>query len=197
MKELKVVSNCSCGCEEERVKKEETIKKQDESCCGSDCNCGDEQKLSKDEVVIDFLYLDLSQCERCQGADNNLEKAIKDVKNVLKAAGKEVVLNKINITNEELAEKYRFVSSPTIRVNGIDILDEVTEDNCESCGDLCGDEVDCRTWSYKGSKYTEPPKELIVESVLERVYGDKKNEISEKEYVMPENLKKFFDGLKK
>jgi len=72
---------------------------------------------------------------------------------VLEATGTEVVLNKINVNTEELAVAYKFKSSPTIRVNGHDIQIEVRESLCESCGDLCGDEVYCRVWVYQGNEW--------------------------------------------
>jgi len=109
-------------------------------------------------LVIDFLYLDLSVCTRCQGTDTSLDEALAEVSRVLEATGTEVIVNKINVNTEELAIKHRFLSSPTIRVNGHDIQMEVKESLCESCGDLCGDEVDCRVWVYQGKEYTVPPK---------------------------------------
>ncbi len=191
MKELNVVSSCSCGCDSERDDKVE------ESCCGSDCKCNEESNNQDDKIIIDFLYLDLNECTRCQGTDRNLEEAILEVKNVLKSAGRKVEFNKINIISEEVAKEYEFISSPTIRVNGVDIQEEVTEDNCESCGDLCGDEVDCRTWKFKGKTYSEPPKSLIVEGILSKVYSKDETQTSNDKYEMPENLKKFFEGKKK
>ncbi len=191
MKELNVVSSCSCGCDTESNVEVE------ESCCGSDCNCDEELKKSDEKIIIDFLYLDLDECTRCQGTDQNLEGAVLEVKNVLKSAGKAVEVNKVNIISEELAKKYHFLSSPTIRVNGVDIQEEVTEDNCESCGDLCGDEIDCRTWNFKGNTYTEPPKSLIVEGILSKVYGKYESQKVKNDYEVPENLKNFFEGIKK
>jgi len=191
MKELNVISSCTCGCNSENDEKVE------ESCCGSDCRCNEESNYTDEKIIIDFLYLDLNECTRCQGTDQNLEEAILEVENVLKSAGKEVEINKVNIISEELAKKYQFLSSPTIRVNGVDIQEEITEDNCESCGDLCGDEVDCRTWEFKGETYSEPPKSLIVEGILKRVYGENELENNDDKYEIPENLKKFFKGKNK
>ena len=140
--------------------------------CGSGC-CGGEvpKQAGKRKVVIDFLYLDLSVCKWCQGTDKSLEEALNDISNVLQASGIEVVVNKINVTSEELAIKHRFISSPTIRVNGRDIQMEVREKLCDSCGDLCGDSVDCRVWVYNGEEYTIPPKALIIEGILKAVHG--------------------------
>lgn len=113
------------------------------SCNGSDC-CGSFNEKKK--MVIDFLYLDLDTCVRCQGTESNLDVAISEVSAVLKSAGFEVSVNKINITTPELATKYEFLSSPTIRINGNDIALDVTETACLDCGDICGDSVDCRSW---------------------------------------------------
>lgn len=161
--------------------------------CGSGC-CGSE--LERNQIFIDFLYLDLSVCERCQGAENNLDKAISEVAGVLKAAGFDIVVNKVNITSKELAIKYEFLSSPTIRINGNDIELEVKESSCQECGDLCGSDVDCRVWVHEGIEYNEPPKAMIVNAILKEVYGGgKAPTVKPEDYVLPDNLQIFFDGL--
>jgi len=116
---------------------------------------------------------------------------------VLESTGVEVFVNKVNISSEELAMEYRFVSSPTIRVNGRDIQMDVKENLCESCGDLCGDTVDCRLWIYNGEEYTVPPKAMIVESILKEVYGGNSHTEDKQEgiFIVPDNLKKFFRAL--
>lgn len=162
-------------------------------CSGSDDCCTPKQHTAK-KFIIDFLYLDLSICTRCQGADKALDEAIADVSHVLKAAGYDVAVNKVNITTKELAIKYQFVSSPTIRVNGHDIDVDVKESRCESCGDLCGDSVDCRVWTYQGVEYTEPPKALLINALLQEAYGAKRQPL-EQDYVLPKNLENFFDSL--
>lgn len=166
-------------------------------CCGGNTTCCQPQQTKK-EIVIDFLYLDLTTCERCQGAESSLDEAIKDVASVLNAAGYDVKVNKVNISSEELAKEYKFLSSPTIRINGVDIALEVKESECKECGDLCGDSVDCRVWEYEGIEYTEPPKEMIINAILKAVYGGQSiSKSSEMEYTVPENLRVFFAGLKK
>ncbi|MGB9792541.1 MAG: DUF2703 domain-containing protein, partial [Thermacetogeniaceae bacterium] len=145
-------------------------------------------------------YLDLSVCERCQGTESSLEEALDEVKRVLELTGVEVIVNKIHIDSEEKAVRYRFRSSPTIRINGKDIQLETKESLCESCGDLCGDEVDCRVWVYNGKEYNVPPKGMIVDAILREVYGsgdDSPKSDERKDYELPENLKKFFTAMKK
>ena len=164
-------------------------------CCPCGTTCCDPIQEKK-EIVIDFLYLDLSVCTRCQGTDTSLDEALAEVSKVLEATGVEVVVNKINVVSEELAIKYKFISSPTIRVNGHDIQMDVKESLCESCGDLCGDEVDCRVWIYQSNEYTTPPKAMIIEALLKEVYGSNSTFEEEKEYVLPENLKHFYASMK-
>ena len=168
-----------------------------------DCSCGPEcceasmdMKAENKRIIIDFLYLDLSVCTRCQGTDTNLDEALEEVSRVLEATGVEVILNKINVLSEELARQHRFISSPTIRVNGHDIQIDAIESLCESCGDLCGDEVDCRVWVYQGKEYTIPPKAMIIEAILKEVYGNKSGDNEEKEFKLPENLKHFYESMK-
>ncbi|MGB4659840.1 MAG: DUF2703 domain-containing protein [Mobilitalea sp.] len=170
-------------------------KEEENSCCscGSEC-CTPEQQNK--QIVIDFLYLDLSVCERCQGTESNLDTAINNVSEVLKAAGYDIELNKVNINTKELAIKYKFLSSPTIRINGKDIAMEVIESSCKECGDLCGDDVDCRVWTYEGKEYTEPPKEFIINAILKEVYSEKavsdEKNADKTDYELPANLKKYF-----
>ncbi len=162
--------------------------------CGGGC-CPPEQ--AKNQIIIDFLYLDLSVCKRCQGTEDSLDQAIDQVSETLKSAGFEIVVNRINVTSKELAEKHRFLSSPTIRINGIDIDLDVKESACKECGDLCGDSVDCRVWTYEGVEYSEPPKAMIINAILKSVYsGQKKEPVIKTEYKLPDNLQRFFDGLK-
>lgn len=168
----------------------------DTGCCG---DVGQSEVEESSKIIIDFLYLDLNICTRCQGTDEGLDEAITDVAKVLKSTGVEVVVNKIHIDSKEKAIQHRFISSPTIRVNGRDIQLEVKESLCESCGDLCGDEVDCRVWTYKGKEYDIPPKAMIVDAILRHVYGDTNIVLEDKKskeaYQLPENLRRFFDSI--
>ncbi len=164
-------------------------------CCGSGCCCNVENPVK--EILIDFLYLDLNTCGRCQDTDRNLEEAIQAVAAVLEAADFTVIVNKINVISKEMAQQYAFLSSPTIRINGNDIAMEVKESLCEDCYDLCGNQVDCRVWTYEGKDYTEPPKAMIVNAILKEIYSGQKSEPLKKEpYQLPYNLMVFFDGKK-
>ncbi|MDD5018755.1 MAG: DUF2703 domain-containing protein [Eubacteriales bacterium] len=160
-------------------------------CCGSGC-C----ETSR-QVVIDFLYLDLDICGRCKGTGDALTEAVADVGQVLKNAGFDVTVRKTLVDTRQKAIECRLISSPTIRVNGQDIDTDVKETQCECCGDLCGEDVDCRVWTYQGREYTVPPKALIVDAILKAVYGQTPASDKEKPYTLPENLEKFFEAVEK
>ena len=159
-------------------------------CCSSENCCG--QPQPKKTMVIDFLYLDTTVCGRCRATEKALDEAVFSVAVVLNAAGYEVAVNKVNIATRELAIQHRFVSSPTIRVNGKNIAVELKESLCEDCGEICGNTVDCRVWVYNDAEYTAPPKELIVDAILREVYRTQQGEEEPNLYQLPENLETYF-----
>ena len=152
----------------------------------------------KRRIEIDFMYLDLSVCTRCQGTDTSLDEAISEITRVLEIAGVEVVLRKTHIQSEQQARELGFASSPTILVNGRDIQEELKESPCESCTDLiCGEPCDCRVWTYEGKEYAAPPPALIVDAILREVYGGSRPECCpRKPLEVPENIKRFFAAKK-
>lgn len=144
------------------------------------------------EVVIDYLYLDLKTCDRCIGTDKILEEVIKVLTPALELAGLSVSYRKTEIATERMAEEYRFLSSPTIRVNGQDICGTVSESNCACCGEISGTAVDCRVFEYKGHNYDVPPKAMLAEAILRSVFSQSSS--NDDRYTLPENLKTFFHG---
>jgi hypothetical protein len=148
-------------------------------------------------IEIEFLFLDLNTCTRCVGTDQNLEKALNAVEHFLASVGIEVHVEKSLIDSPAKAVAHRFVSSPTIRVNGRDIALETRESKCDSCTDLCGcaDGTNCRVWVYRGEEYTEAPVAMIVEAILEQAFeSERPMAQASSTYDVPENLKRFFAG---
>ncbi len=150
-------------------------------------------------VDVDFLFLDLKTCTRCIGTDRNLEKALESVQQVLQFTGAVVSLNKILIDSAEKAAAHRFVTSPTIRLNGHDIALVTHESKCDSCTDLCGCSAGthCRVWLYRGEEYTEAPVAMLVEAILQETFRMPRPEapaaLTASE--VPENLQRFFAGV--
>jgi hypothetical protein len=164
---------------------------------GENCGCGCSGGCcapSKKQVRIEFLYLDLNTCDRCQGTEAALDAAVAEVTPALVGTGYQVNVQKTLIETREMAVKFRFLSSPTIRVNGCDIA-PMHETPCACCGDICGNDVDCRVWEYEGREYTSPPKALIAEGILRTVFSNAVPD--EAPYTLPANLEKFFQGLQR
>jgi len=161
-------------------------------------NAPNGQHATLRRIDIDFLFLDLKTCTRCVGTDKNLAQALAAVERVLRMAGVEVSVNKILIDSPEKARTHRFVTSPTIRVNGRDIALGTKESQCDSCTDLCGcaEGTNCRVWLYRGEEYTEAPVAMIVEAILQEVFGAPQPVVATAlAYdAVPENLERFFAG---
>ena len=160
------------------------------NCC---CHCSErkEQKVIK----IDYLYLDLKTCDRCVGTDVVLEEVINELTPAFALAGYSILYNKLEMKSEKEAIKNRFMSSPTIRVNGSDICDEVKESDCGCCGEISGTQVDCRVFEYEGQSYEVPPKAMLAESILKKAMNNQENHCCE-HFELPKNLKNFFEGKK-
>lgn len=146
-------------------------------------------------IQIDLLAIDLTTCGRCTGTESNLDAAFKTVADRLRPEGVAIEVRKTVVRTADQAVRLRFVSSPTIRVDGRDIAMEFRESDCKDCGDLCGgaSSVDCRVWVWKGREYTEAPKAMIVEAIL-RAYreGAAAAPPDTAPFRLPENLRRYF-----
>jgi len=160
-------------------------------CCGGQVdNPGHAERQVLD---VEFLYLDLTTCERCQAADATLKQALSVLAGVFDTLGYGVRLNEVNITSRQLAAQYRIYSSPTIRVNGVDIETSVKESDCADCGSLSGCATDCRVFTWDGQDFEQPPAAMIVDGILRVLFGDQPPD--DTPYVLPENLERFFSGI--
>ncbi len=126
-----------------------------------------------DRLTLDFLYLDLDACRRCQDARRAVEAAVAAARPTLDALGVALDLREIHVASLEQARAENFTASPTIRIDGEDIQKAAPVSACEHCGDLCGcaDGVDCRVWDWRGVRSEAPPAGLIVEAVLAAAIG--------------------------
>ena len=159
----------------------------------SSCSCGHEVTKDK-KILIEYLYLDLNTCERCVGTDQELKEVLDMLRPALLLAGYSFEYRKIEMTTREIAIQHRFLSSPTIRVNGRDLCTSVAENDCGCCGEISGTQVDCRVFEYGGETYDVPPETMLAEGILTAIFGTNESEPPQSEYCLPENLKRFFDG---
>jgi len=160
-----------------------------ETCCSQCCN-----EESTKKINIEYLFLDLQSCDRCIGTDQVLDEVMLTLTPAFHMAGYEVVYDKIEMKTAELARLYRFMSSPTIRVNGKDICSSVAENSCGCCSDISGTDVDCRVFEYNGDTYEVPPKEMLADAILRTVFGESAGECSCFDYELPMNLEQFYEG---
>ena len=151
------------------------------------------KKTTPRTVHVEYLYLDLKTCRRCRATDASLKQALAALSGVFDALGYKVRLDETEMSSRTLAKQYRFLSSPTIRVNGVDIETAVKESDCADCGSISGCGTDCRVFTWQGKDYEQPPAGLIVDGILRVLYGDQKTK--QKPYVMPKNLDRFFTGV--
>ena len=101
------------------------------------------------QLIIDFLCLNLDASERCIAAEDALEIALEALGPVFNLLRIVPNVNRVNITTRELAEQYRLVSSPTIRVDGAEISTEF----------------------HEGHEHDQPPAGMIVDGILKVLYS--------------------------
>ena len=160
-------------------------------------------------LVVDLLFLDEETCVPCGGTAKTLAEAANILKEPLHSLGVTLEIRKIHVVDADMAIAEKFLSSPTIRVAGVDIDPARTEEDCPSCGSLAGDAVSvtCRNWHWRDEVFQAAPLGKIVESILSeaRRLAAKDNDCCEssccggaddtgaaKVYVMPDNLVSFF-----
>lgn len=111
-------------------------------------------------------------CLWCVKTKELIRKTLKELN--LKAEVEEILID-----TEEKAKKHNFVGSPTVKINGKDIQEEVEKARCLPCEELAKltnkktpfvkEEccvAGCRVYFYKGKQYPYPPKEMIKEAFL-------------------------------
>lgn len=127
--------------------------------------------LAPSEVVLEVLYLDAQTCDPCRATTDAVDIAATALAEQLRTQGRTLTVRQVHVTDPEQARELGFVSSPTVRVDGVDIELGVHEQLCGSCSALAGEQVDCRTFEWQGVRYPSPPAEMIAYRVLEHLAG--------------------------
>lgn len=136
------------------------------SPCG--CLCGDcgPKKDNEKVLIISWqrLVSDGNTCPRCGSTEDELGKAIEQLKKSLNPLGIKVELQKSELTLEEF--KKEPVKSNIILFNDIPLEDLILAKTGQSqCCDVCGDE-ECRTVEVGGKAHETIPAGLIVKAGL-------------------------------
>lgn len=168
--------------------------------CGSPSMPSKEETDTRKTLNVDLLVIDLSTCKRCVPTGDQLRAAIQLLGPVAETLGIELRHHEIVAQTPEEAKAYALVSSPTIRLNGRDIAQDIRESECGSCGDLTDNNisVDCREWHYRGKVYSAAPMALLVEALMGAMLNidEMQPVVPEPLEKLPENLQRYFDNKK-
>lgn len=157
-------------------------------------------KSAVPSLKVEFLFLDNNTCQPCSGTGRALEEAIEITAAPLAAMGVDLHLEKIHVVDKAIAQEHKFLTSPTIRINGHDIDPARTEELCSSCGDLTNGKtaVDCRNWHWRGTTHKSAPIGKIVEAIMAAATNNitalSADTSNADTYIIPENLESFFNA---
>ena len=169
-------------------------------CCDQS-NSNIVRNTGASDLLVQFLFLDEDVCQPCSGTAEALDEAVQITAAPLAAMGVDLKVEKAHVIGKAEAIAQKLLTSPTIRINGNDIDPALTEGECGTCGDLAGGKttVNCRTWEWRGEVYQNAPVGKIVEAIMDAAVSATKTqssccsgEITEDDYVIPENLEAFF-----
>ena len=102
-------------------------------------------------MEIQFLY-----CEDCP---SHLE-AIQRLRKILAEEGIRAAIDIVKVEKQEDAEKFRFLGSPTIRINGLDIDPSVDPHYA----------VTCRAYVLEDGRISPLPSEAMIRKALRKAY---------------------------
>ncbi|MEE9910983.1 MAG: DUF2703 domain-containing protein [Deltaproteobacteria bacterium] len=171
-------------------------------CCGSgtaDASYDETKDVQEAKKVlnIDLIAIDLSTCRRCVPTGDQLKRAVELLGPIADVLGIELKHREIVVQTPREAKNHALLSSPTIRINGHDIAQDIRESLCESCGDLTsgGTMVDCREWHYRDKVYFAAPLPLLVEAIMDAMLNmDKPPIVPAPIEKLPANLQRYFDN---
>lgn len=156
------------------------------------CDCGCEDAYNNKEILIEFLFLDLTTCKRSIDAKTNLFNVVAKLKNELEPDGYTFKVQGFKMNTKEIVTEFEFLSSPTILVNYQDILGEIKESICEDCSKIVNKTTKCRIFEYKDIEYNVPPENMIYDRIKKAITGELE-ETSSTHYKIPENIIAFLN----
>ena len=196
---------------------DQTTMRPTSSCCGSDAQtttsscCGGASsaqtvvdapaaEATARKLNIELLVIDLESCERCVPTGEQMRNAIQLIAPAAEAQGIGLTYRETVVQTAEEAKARALLSSPTIRINGRDIDQDIRESECGSCGDLTDNDtsVDCREWHYRGEVYTAAPLPFLVEALMNAMLKlDETPPVTPEPLAeLPANLQRYFANKK-
>ncbi len=116
-------------------------------------------------LVLELYALDTTSCGPCVSALGSMHAAAAVLSRELTGRGYVVATRVVRLEDADHARALGVLSSPTVRVNGVDIALDVDESVCPSCTALASAAVECRTYRWAGRSYDHPPAALIAAAV--------------------------------
>ena len=102
---------------------------------------------NENDNVIEVLYTE--ECPFWREVAKTIEEVFEESK--IKA-----VVKRVKVSSEDEAKRLRFLGSPTVRINGVDV-DPMVKETTGAIG--------CRVYMYQGKMYESPPKDMIAKAV--------------------------------
>ena len=174
---------------------------EDGGCCGdAACADADAAPAEKKTLNVELLVIDLTSCARCVPTGDQLQRAVSLLAPAADALGIELKHREIVVQTPQEAKDHALMSSPTIRLNGRDIEQDIRESLCESCGDLTENNtlVDCREWHYRGKVYSAAPLPLLVEAIMGAMLAIDQPPVAPQPLAaLPGNLEGYFANKKR
>ncbi|HHT9120222.1 MAG TPA: DF family (seleno)protein [Candidatus Hypogeohydataceae bacterium YC41] len=89
---------------------------------------------------------------------HSYKEALVEIRRALKELGLRAEVEVTMVNSQEKAQAYKFLGSPTIKIDGIDLEPEL-----EATGNFSLSA--CRTYLHEGSLYHYPPKEMVLKAL--------------------------------
>lgn len=153
----------------------------------------------KRNLNVELLVIDLNTCKRCVPTGEQLKEAVNLLAPVAEVLDIDLQYREHVVQTPEEAKTRGLLSSPTIRLNGRDIAQDIRESECESCGDLTDNDtrVDCREWFYRGQVFPAAPKAMLVEAIMGAMLDVEAPSVNvEPLEALPGNLDRYFKNKK-
>jgi hypothetical protein len=117
-------------------------------------------------LVVDLLLPQPRSCAPCQNAIEEIDEAAAFLAPELAARGTSMRVRVTTRTDPVIADAHGVRSLVELRVNGIAIESDGTQD----CGH--GSATQCGTYEWDGETYAAPPAELLTAVIHDHLDGD-------------------------